>query len=195
MDAAAGATADPALFGTAQAEIRYEPKGVIGIIAPWNFPFDLALGPLADMLAGGNRVIIKPSEFTPQCGAVMQEIIAQVFSPDQVAVVNGGVELAQEFTSLPWDHLLYTGNPEVGRLVALAAAENLVPTTLELGGKCLAVVFADSVDGETAAQIVGTKLIKNGQMCISVDYCLVPRDSLRDCANLIAEHMQANMPD
>ncbi|MFJ6539718.1 aldehyde dehydrogenase family protein [Streptomyces sp. NPDC091385] len=170
--------AGPGLLGTAHVSITHQPKGVIGLISPWNFPFDLSLGPLADMLAAGNRVIVKPSEYTPACSALLREMLAEAFDPEQVTVVTGGLELAREFPTLPWDHMLYTGNPEVGRLVARAAAENLVPTTLELGGKCPAIVHEDSVTADTVAQIVGTKLVKSGQMCVTVDYCLVPRKDL-----------------
>ena len=187
-------SADPGLFGTAQVELSREPKGVIGLISPWNFPFDLSLGPLADMLAAGNRVILKPSEYTPNCSAVLQQMIADVFDPDHVTVITGGLQLAQEFPTLAWDHLLYTGNPEVGRLVARAAAENLVPTTLELGGKCPAVVHEDSITAESVAQIVGTKLVKNGQMCISVDYCLVPRSALEEFTELVLTHLRERVP-
>ncbi|MFB6895596.1 aldehyde dehydrogenase family protein [Streptomyces hydrogenans] len=186
--------AGPGLLGTAQADMVYQPKGVIGLISPWNFPFDLSLGPLADMLAAGNRVIIKPSEYTPACSALLREMVAEVFDPEQVAVVTGGLDLAQEFPTLPWDHLLYTGNPEVGRLVARAAAENLVPTTLELGGKCPAIVHTDSVTADTVAQIVGTKLVKSGQMCITVDYCLVPRRDTARFVELVKAHMRERVP-
>ncbi|MFD4652303.1 aldehyde dehydrogenase family protein [Streptomyces sp. NPDC058441] len=186
--------AAPGLLGTAQVDMAYQPKGVIGLISPWNFPFDLSLGPLADMLAAGNRVIIKPSEYTPACSALLREMMAEVFEPEQVTVVTGGLELAREFPTLAWDHLLYTGNPEVGRLVARAAAENLVPTTLELGGKCPAIVHEDSVTADTVAQIIGTKLVKNGQMCITVDYCLVPRAALAEFTELVRAHMQEHVP-
>jgi coniferyl-aldehyde dehydrogenase len=186
--------AGPGLLGTAQVDMVYQPKGVIGLISPWNFPFDLSLGPLCDMLAAGNRVIIKPSEYTPACSAVLREMMAEAFDPEQVTVVTGGLGLAREFPTLPWDHLLYTGNPEVGRLVARAAAENLVPTTLELGGKCPAIVHEDSVTAETVAQIVGTKLVKNGQMCITVDYCLVPRKGMDRFVELVKTHMRERVP-
>ncbi|MGW5102059.1 aldehyde dehydrogenase family protein [Streptomyces sp. NPDC004100] len=186
--------AGPGLLGTAHVSITHQPKGVIGLISPWNFPFDLSLGPLADMLAAGNRVIVKPSEYTPACSALLREMLAEAFDPEQVTVVTGGLELAREFPTLPWDHLLYTGNPEVGRLVARAAAENLVPTTLELGGKCPAIVHEDSVTADTVAQIVGTKLVKSGQMCVTVDYCLVPRKDLDRFTELVTAHMRERVP-
>lgn len=186
---------DPALYGSAQAAIRYQPKGVVGNIVPWNFPFDLSVGPLVEMLAAGNRVILKPSEFTPACGELLREMIAATFDADRVTVVTGGVELAREFSRQRWDHLLYTGNPEVGRLIAIEAAKNLVPVTLELGGKCPAIVSEDSVDAASVEQILGTKLIKNGQMCISVDYCLVPRNGIDDFVALAQAHMAEHAPN
>jgi coniferyl-aldehyde dehydrogenase len=167
--------ADPAFYGTARAAIRMQPKGVVGNIVPWNFPFDLSVGPLVEMLAAGNRVVIKPSDYTPACAELLDEMLRATFDRDLVAASVGGLELAKAFPTLRWDHLLYTGSPEIGRVVAKAAAENLVPVTLELGGKCPAVIAADSVDEETVKTVMGTKMIKNGQMCISVDYVLVPR--------------------
>lgn len=172
--------ADPAFYGTAKAGIRYQPKGVVGNIVPWNFPFDLSVGPLVEMLAAGNRVIIKPSDYTPACAELLQRMVSQTFPEDLVAVSVGGLTLAKEFPTLRWDHLLYTGSPAIGREVALAAAGNLVPVTLELGGKCPAILAADSVDLESVRSVIGTKLIKNGQMCISVDYALVPRAQVDD---------------
>jgi coniferyl-aldehyde dehydrogenase len=172
--------ADPAFYGTATAGIRYQPKGVVGNIVPWNFPFDLSVGPLVEMLAAGNRVIIKPSDYTPACAELLRQMVAETFPEDLVAVSVGGLTLAKEFPTLRWDHLLYTGSPAIGREVALAAAANLVPVTLELGGKCPAILAPDSVDAESVRSVIGTKLIKNGQMCISVDYTLVPRAQVDD---------------
>jgi coniferyl-aldehyde dehydrogenase len=171
---------DPAFYGTTSAGIRYQPKGVVGNIVPWNFPFDLSVGPLVEMLAAGNRVIIKPSDYTPACAELLRQMISDTFPEDLVAVSVGGLTLAKEFPTLRWDHLLYTGSPAIGREIALAAADNLVPVTLELGGKCPAILAADSVDPQSVRGIIGTKLIKNGQMCISVDYALVPRAQVED---------------
>ncbi|HEV8218908.1 MAG TPA: aldehyde dehydrogenase family protein, partial [Streptosporangiaceae bacterium] len=109
---------DPALYGTARAGVRYQPKGVVGNIVPWNFPFDLSLGPLVEMLAAGNRVIIKPSDYTPACGELLRSMVAATFGEDRVAVSVGGLTLAKEFPTLRWDHLLYTGSPAIGREVA-----------------------------------------------------------------------------
>ena len=166
---------DAAMLGTARAEVRHQPKGVIGNMVPWNFPFDLSVGPLVEMLAAGNRVIIKPSEYTPACGALLSEMVAAAFDPDLVMVVNGGIDLARAFSATPWDHLLYTGNPGVARQVMAAAAANLTPVTLELGGKNPAILTPGSVTARNVESIVGTKIVKNGQMCTTVDYALVPR--------------------
>jgi coniferyl-aldehyde dehydrogenase len=185
---------DPALFGSGRAYVQPQPKGVVGNIVPWNFPFDLSVGPLVEMLAAGNRVVIKPSEYTPACGELLQQMIRATFEPERVDVVVGGLSLAREFTRVRWDHLLYTGSPSIGREIAKAAAEQLVPVTLELGGKCPAILTSDSVDAESVKQILGTKALKNGQMCISVDYCLVPRAQLDEFAELAVSHAREQMP-
>src|SRR4051794_23141088 len=185
---------DPQLYGSGKAFVLPQPKGVVGNIVPWNFPFDLSVGPLVEMLAAGNRVVIKPSEYTPACAALLREMVRATFEPERVDVVVGGLELAKAFTAVRWDHLLYTGSPAIGREIAKAAAEQLVPVTLELGGKCPAIVAGDSVDAETLKQILGTKAIKSGQMCITVDYCLVPRERLEDFARLATEHLRDAMP-
>jgi coniferyl-aldehyde dehydrogenase len=185
---------DPGLFGSGRAYVQPQPKGVVGNIVPWNFPFDLSVGPLVEMLAAGNRVVIKPSEYTPACGELLQQMIRATFEPERVDVVVGGLELARAFTRVRWDHLLYTGSPAIGREIAKAAAEQLVPVTLELGGKCPAILTSDSVDAESVKQILGTKALKNGQMCISVDYCLVPRAQMNEFAELAAQHSREEMP-
>jgi coniferyl-aldehyde dehydrogenase len=187
--------ADPALFGSGRASVQPQPKGVIGNIVPWNFPFDLSVGPLVEMLAAGNRVVLKPSEHTPACSALLREMVRATFDRDRVDVAVGGLELAKAFTRVRWDHLLYTGSPEIGRQIAMTAAEQLVPVTLELGGKCPAILAGDSIDAESVKQVLGTKALKNGQMCVSVDYCLVPRDRMEDFARLAADHVRDNMPD
>jgi len=189
-----GRQTDPALFGTARAGVRYQPKGVVGNIVPWNFPFELALGPLVEMLAAGNRVIIKPSDYTPACAELLRQMVSDTFPEDRVAVSVGGLMLAREFPTLRWDHLLYTGSPAIGREVARAAAENLVPVTLELGGKCPVILASDSVDAESVRGIVGTKLVKNGQMCISVDYVLVPRGQVDAFVEHAERYVTAELP-
>jgi coniferyl-aldehyde dehydrogenase len=146
------------------------------------------------MLAAGNRVIIKPSDYAPACGELLQRMVSATFPADRVAVVCGGLALAKEFPTLRWDHLLYTGSPTIGREVARAAAENLVPVTLELGGKCPAILTADSVDPTSVRTVIGTKLIKNGQMCISVDYVLVPRDQLDAFVEHTESYLNGELP-
>ncbi len=182
-------------FGTAQAFIQSQPKGVIGNIVPWNFPFDLSVGPLIEMLAAGNRVILKPSEYTPACAALLREMVAETFDPTLVHVAVGGHKLAVDFSSLPWNHLLYTGSPDVGRQVMAAAARHLTPVTLELGGKCPAVLTPGSVTARNVESVIGTKVIKNGQMCISVDYCLVPRNEVPAFLELARAFMDTASPN
>src|SRR3954447_15628449 len=121
--------ADPALFGSGRAFVSPQPKGVVGNISPWNFPFDLSVGPLVEMLAAGNRVVLKPSEYTPACAELLREMVRATFDRDRVDVAVGGIELAKAFTRVRWDHLLYTGSPAIGREIAKAAAEQLVPVT------------------------------------------------------------------
>ena len=185
---------DPAMAGTAQAYIQSQPKGVIGNIVPWNFPFDLSIGPLIEMLAAGNRVIIKPSEYTPASAALLRDMVAKTFDPALVYVAVGGLDLARVFSDLPWDHLLYTGSADVGRQVMQAAARNLTPVTLELGGKCPALLTPGSVNATNVESIIGTKTVKNGQMCISVDYCLVPRADVDAFVKLSVDFLQRVAP-
>jgi coniferyl-aldehyde dehydrogenase len=185
---------DRALLGNATAYVQYQPKGVIGNIVPWNFPFDLSVGPLIEMLAAGNRVILKPSEYTPACSALLREMMAATFDPTLVHVAMGGQDLARNFSSLRWDHLLYTGGADGGRQVMAAAARNLTPVTLELGGKCPAVMTPGSVTARHTESVIGTKLIKNGQMCISVDYRLVPRPEMQTFVELAQAFMKSSLP-
>lgn len=187
--------ADPAMLGTAQAYVECQPKGVIGNIVPWNFPFDLSVGPMVDMLAAGNRVIVKPSDYTPACAALLAEMVAATFPADLVHVAAGGLELARAFASVAWDHLLYTGNPDVGREVMRAAAANLTPVTLELGGKCPAILSPGSVTRRNVEAVIGTKIIKNGQMCVSVDYALVPRGEMETFVDHARAFMAEAAPD
>ena len=186
---------DPAMLGTGRAFIQSQPKGVIGNIVPWNFPFDIALGPMIEMLAAGNRVIVKPSDYTPSSAALLREMVSETFDPNLVYVAVGGLPLARRFTALPWDHLLYTGSPEVGRQVMAAAAPNLTPVTLELGGKCPVVMTTGSVTPSNVSVVIGTKTVKNGQMCITPDHCLIPRDEVQQFVDLAKAHMTANLPN
>jgi acyl-CoA reductase-like NAD-dependent aldehyde dehydrogenase len=163
-------------FLPARAEVHYRPRGVVGIVVPWNYPLFLAIGPLTAALAAGNRALVKLSEFTPAFSAAFAEAVARHFSADEVGVVQGDAEVARRFVALPFDHLLFTGSTAVGRQVMRAAAENLTSVTLELGGKSPAIL-TDRFDVETAAQrIVVGKLINAGQTCVAPDYVLLPED-------------------
>ena len=186
---------DPAALGDARAFIRHEPKGVVGNIVPWNFPIDIAIGPLAEMLGAGNRVIIKPSEYAPACAELVAEMIAATYDRDLVTVAVGGLDLSQAFAATPWDHLLYTGSPDVGRKVMAAASQNLTPVTLELGGKCPALLTPGSVNARNVESVIGTKVIKNGQMCISVDYALVARGEVESFVSEARSFMARSAPD
>lgn len=162
-------------FLPARAELRVQPVGVVGIIAPWNYPVNLALVPLVSALAAGNRVLLKPSEHTPRTASLLREFLAQLFPEDRVACVLGDAEVAAQFAALPFDHLFFTGSTAVGRMVMAAAAPNLTPLTLELGGKSPAIV-APGFDIATAAERIGSgKLFNAGQTCIAPDYVLLPR--------------------
>ena len=160
----------------AKAEVRYEPKGVVGIMSPWNFPVNLSFGPLMQVLAAGNRAMIKPSEFTPATSERMRELISDVFAEDEVAVVTGGPDVAQAFSSLPFDHLVFTGSTETGRKVMEAAAKNLVPVTLELGGKSPTIIGKGADLTRAGERIALGKMLNAGQICLAPDYLLVPQD-------------------
>ncbi len=166
------------LFAPAHAEIVAQPLGVIGIISPWNYPMQLALSPLAIALAAGNRAMIKPSELTPRTSEMMAKLIKEAFAEDEVTVVTGDGKLGAAFSALPFDHLLFTGSTRVGKIVMKAAAENLVPVTLELGGKSPAIVAEDFPIDVAATRIMYGNCYNAGQTCIAPDYVLVPRAHL-----------------
>ena len=157
----------------ARAEIRYQPLGVVGIISPWNAPISLSFGGAVDAIAAGNRVMLKPSEHTPNTSALMQELVEKYFDRSEFAVVVGGTEASIAFSKLPFDHLLYTGSTEIGKSIMAAAAEHLVPVTLELGGKC-PVVIGRSADIEDAAfKVIAARSMNAGQVCLSPDFVSV----------------------
>ncbi len=175
------------LFLGNRAWVMAQPKGVVGIVVPWNFPVYLALGPLATALAAGNRCLIKTSEFAPQTSRALKALIASVFTEDEVAVVEGDAEVARRFTALPFDHLVFTGSPEVGRHVMRAAADNLTPVTLELGGKSPAVVSRGADLVAAAARIAHGKTVNAGQICVAPDYALVPEELAEAFAQAVAQ--------
>ncbi len=165
------------LFG-ARAEIRCQPKGVVGLISPWNFPVNLTFAPLAGVLAAGNRAMIKPSEVTPATSELLKKMFASAFDEEEIAVVTGGPEVGQAFASLAFDHLIFTGATSIGRQVMRAAAENLVPVTLELGGKSPVVIGRSADLAVAAARIMNGKTLNAGQICLAPDYVLAPADGL-----------------
>jgi coniferyl-aldehyde dehydrogenase len=174
-----------ATFQPAKAWVRYEPLGVVGIIAPWNYPLLLALAPLTDALAAGNRVMIKPSELTPIFSDLLAHLVNRYFDADTVRVITGGVNVAQEFAALPFDHLLFTGSTAIGRQVMRAAAENLTPVTLELGGKSPAIVAPDYPIAKAARSLAFGKFVNAGQTCIAPDYVLAPADRAEHLAKAV----------
>ena len=159
----------------ARGYVETQPLGVVGVIAPWNYPVQLALGPAIDAIAAGNRVMLKPSELTPHTSAQLAVLVAQFFAPEEMCVVQGDGAIAALVASLPFDHLVFTGSTQVGRKVAQAAAANLTPTTLELGGKSPCIIDADCDLDDAALKIAHGKLLNGGQTCIAPDYVLLPR--------------------
>jgi coniferyl-aldehyde dehydrogenase len=178
----------------AGARILYQPVGVVGIISPWNYPFQLAIMPLIAALAAGNRVMLKPSELTPRTSEFIAEFLAALYPPEQVATVVGGPDVGQAFARLPFDHLFYTGSTAVGRLVMLAAADNLTPVTLELGGKSPCILGEDAALPAAVESIVYGKLLNAGQTCIAPDYVFLPESRREDFIRLATETVQKFYP-
>jgi coniferyl-aldehyde dehydrogenase len=167
----------PFIFKFGSAKVVYQPLGVVGIIAPWNYPFQLAIEPAAYALAAGNRVLIKPSEFTPHAAELLKKLVSEHFDHEVMSVITGGPDVAEAFSKLPFDHILFTGSAQVGRMIMKAAAENLVPVTLELGGKSPTILH-DSFPLEPAVRrIVFGKWANAWQTCIAPDYVLVSEGS------------------
>jgi acyl-CoA reductase-like NAD-dependent aldehyde dehydrogenase len=182
------------LFATGTNRLIPQPKGVVGIVSPWNYPLYLALGPIVPALAAGNRVMVKMSEAAPETGRLLGELVAKRFDPETLSVVNGGPEVARAFVALPFDHLLFTGSTEIGRHVMRAAAENLTPVTLELGGKSPAIVGRGIAIGEAARRILYGKCLNAGQTCVAPDYVLVPEERLDDFVRSAATAVSALYP-
>lgn len=182
-------------FRPGKAWVRHEPLGVIGIISPWNYPLQLALSPLVDAFAAGNRAMIKPSELTPAFSELLRSRVAERFDADEAAVVTGGVEIGQAFASLPFDHLLFTGSTAIGKLVYQAAAKNLTPVTLELGGKSPAIVCDDYPLEKAARSIAFGKFLNAGQTCIAPDYVLVPEHKAEAMAQALMAKVQQSYPE
>ena len=157
-----------------QTWIQQQPLGIVGIISPWNFPLNLAFGPLAGIFAAGNTAMLKPSELTPHTSELLAELVVRYFEPHELVVVLGDAEVGQAFSALPFDHLVFTGSSTVGKHIMRAAAENLVPVTLELGGKSPVVIAADADIQQAAQRIMTVKTFNAGQICVSPDYVLIP---------------------
>ncbi len=166
-----------AVFG-AKAEVRYQPKGVVGVISPWNFPVQLSFDAIAGAFAAGNSVMLKPSEFTPATSALMAQTLDLYFDEDEIAVILGGPDVGAAFAGLAFDHLIFTGATNVARHVMRAAAENLVPVTLELGGKSPVVIGRSADMAKTAARVMTGKTMNAGQICLAPDYVMAPKESV-----------------
>ena len=166
----------PALFRPGRAEIVREPLGVVLVIAPWNYPVQLLLAPLAAALAAGNAVVCKPSEVSPASSAALARILPEYLDPDAVAVVEGGIPETTALLDQRWDHILYTGNGTVGRIVAAAAAKHLTPVTLELGGKSPVIVTKDANLKLAASRVAFSKFLNAGQTCVASDHVYVERE-------------------
>ena len=179
----------------AKAEVRFVPLGVVGIISPWNYPVNLALAPLVAAIGAGNHVLLKPSEHTPRASEFLRTLIAEVFPDTRASVVLGGADLSAAFSALPFDHLFFTGSTAVGRKVMAAAAQNLTPVTLELGGKSPAII-SETADLRRAANRIATgKFFNAGQTCIAPDYVLIHESKRDDFVTLLKQEVAERYGD
>ncbi|TXS96114.1 coniferyl aldehyde dehydrogenase [Parahaliea maris] len=191
----------PLNFLGARAWVQYQPKGVVGIMTPWNVPVNMVFSPLADVLGAGNRALIKPSEYTPATSECLSRLFSRYFEPSEIAVVTGGPEVGAAFTALPLDHLIFTGSTSIGRKVMLGAAENLVPVTLELGGKSPVIIGSGADIYKSVETLIMGKSMNAGQLCVSPDYCFIHHSQLeafiRTAQSIISEHFPTiqNNPD
>jgi coniferyl-aldehyde dehydrogenase len=176
-------------------QVRYFPKGVVGIISPWNLPFGLTVAPLTSALAAGNRAILKPSEYVPETAALFAEVVPKYFETDEVAVVTGGAETSRNFAELPFDHLLFTGSTRVGSQVMQSASKNLVPVTLELGGKSPVIIGRSAKLDLAGTRLTFGKLLNGGQLCLSPDYVLVPKELEERLISRIKHEVESMYPN
>jgi len=183
------------LFQPAKARVMYQPLGVVGIMGAWNYPVFLTLGPLVAAIAAGNRVMIKPSEYCPYSNRIINEIIQDAFSKDEVFLVEGEVPVAAAFSELPFNHLLFTGSTQVGKMVMAAAAKNLTPVTLELGGKSPAIIGPDVSPDFAVERMLFGKTLNAGQTCVAPDYVLCPQEKLDPLIKSFQSHFNALYPD
>lgn len=178
----------------AKAEVVYQPKGVVGIMAPWNFPVGMVMVPMAGVLAAGNRAMVKPSEFTEAVSALFAEIVPQYFDESEMAVFTGGVEVGSAFSSLAFDHMIFTGATSVGKHVMRAAAENLVPVTLELGGKSPTIIGRSTNKRQAGERIALGKMMNAGQICLAPDYLLVAKEQEAEMIDSVKAGVTAMYP-
>jgi coniferyl-aldehyde dehydrogenase len=174
--------------------IMPQPIGVVGVVSPWNYPYQLAMGPAIAAIGGGNRVMIKPSELTPRVAELMRHAVAESFAPEELTVVTGGAEIGTAFVAMPFDHLLFTGSTAVGRQVALAAAANLTPVTLELGGKSPAILSPQVDMAQAASRLAMGKLFNAGQTCIAPDYVAVQRHAVDAFVHAMRREVERQYP-
>ena len=179
----------------ARAEVRYQPKGVVGAISPWNFPMNLALAPLAGIIAAGNRVMHKPSELTPATSDLLKLMIEEFFNEEEMAVFVGDAEVGAAFSGLAFDHLIFTGGTSIAKHVMKAASENLVPLTLELGGKSPVVVGKTAKIKDTAQRVMQGKTMNAGQICLAPDYALVPEEKVDEFVKATVEVTSEMYPE
>ncbi|MCU1599477.1 MAG: aldX [Frankiales bacterium] len=179
------------VFAGNETYVQYEPRGVVLLLGPWNFPFALVLGPLVAIVAAGNAAVVKPNEMQPGVSRIVAEILGAVFAQDEVAVVEGGVEVAERLQELPFDHVFFTGSPAVGKRVMAAAARNLTSVTLELGGKCPAILDAEYDLADAAAKIVAARFSNAGQLCLSVDHVWVPKNRQAELLEALCREVDA----
>ncbi|MCL4135269.1 UNVERIFIED_CONTAM: hypothetical protein GTU68_031477 [Idotea baltica] len=179
----------------AKSKVEYLPLGVVGNISAWNFPVQLSLAPLADIFAAGNRAMLKPSELSEHTSSLIADIVSDSFDQDELTVILGESDVAAQFSKLPFDHLLFTGSSSVGKLVAQAAAANLVPVTLELGGKNPVIVATSANIKLAAEKIIWGKVLNGGQICLSPDTVLLPQEKLSEFIECCQQSMQKMFPD
>lgn len=183
------------LLSPSKVSVHYQPLGVVGIIVPWNFPVMLSIGPLITAIAAGNRAMLKMSEFTPHTNQVLNDLLGQVFAENEVALVEGEADIAAQFSALPFDHILFTGSTIVGRHVMRAAAENLTPVTLELGGKSPAIIAPDMPIDTAVERLIFGKCLNAGQICVAPDYVLCPEDKIDELIKAYQARFNKMYPD
>ncbi len=188
-------TAFPLNILGGKSRIEYQPKGVVGLVAPWNFPVSMVFQPMSGIFAAGNRIMIKPSEYTPNTSKIIEEMIGEVFSEEEAITICGGPEVGQAFSSLPFDHMIFTGATNIARHVMAAAAQNLVPVTLELGGKSPVVISRSAKLKMSLERILLGKTLNAGQICLAPDYLMIPEENLDEVIDLAKDIVASMYPN